>query len=101
MTNRDDGLLFRATPVESVKELAEGTDQLTLRQEVKRAVGRYFLHLDGQAPDNLYQLVINEIEAPLLEVVMQQVDNNQSKAATMLGINRGTLRSKLKQYGML
>ena len=61
----------------------------------------YFLHLDGQAPSDLYQLVMNEVEAPLLEVVMQQADNNQSKAATMLGINRGTLRSKLKQYGML
>ena len=44
---------------------------------------------------------MNEVEAPLLEVVMQQADHNQSKAATMLGINRGTLRKKLKQYGML
>jgi Fis family transcriptional regulator len=101
MTAQDDALLFRATPVEGVSDLPETTDYSTLRQQVKRAMARYFLHLDGQSPSDLYQLVMNEVEAPLLEIVMQQADNNQSKAATMLGINRGTLRSKLKQYGML
>jgi Fis family transcriptional regulator len=101
MTAQEDALLFRATPVESLSELPESTDHSTLREQVKRAMTRYFLHLDGQSPSDIYQLVMNEVEAPLLEVVMQQADNNQSKAATMLGINRGTLRSKLKQHGML
>ena len=101
MTAQDDALLFRATPVEGLSEFAESPSHRTLRDEVKRAMGRYFRYLDGQAPSELYQLVMNEVEAPLLEVVMAQADNNQSKAATMLGINRGTLRKKLKQYGML
>ena len=101
MTAQDDALLFRATPLEGLIEFTENSDRGTLRQEVKRAMARYFMQLDGQAPSELYQLVMNEVEAPLLEVVMQQADNNQSKAATMLGINRGTLRKKLKQYGML
>lgn len=97
----DDALLFRATPVEAFSEFTEDPDYSTLRQEVKRAMARYFRQLDGQTPSEVYQLVMNEVEAPLLEVVMQQADHNQSKAATMLGINRGTLRKKLKQYGLL
>jgi Fis family transcriptional regulator len=101
MTAEDDALLFRATPVESLIEFSEETDHGTLRQDVKRAMARYFAQLDGQAPSELYQLVMTEVEAPLLEVVMKQAENNQSKAATMLGINRGTLRTKLKRYGML
>jgi len=101
MTAQDDALLFRATPVEGFSEITENSEHSTLRQEVKRAMARYFMQLDGQAPSELYQLVMNEVEGPLLEVVMQQADNNQTKAATMLGINRGTLRTKLKQYGML
>jgi len=101
MTAQDDALLFRATPVEGFSDFTENANHSTLRHEVKRAMSRYFQQLDGQVPSELYQLVMNEVEAPLLEVVMQQADNNQSRAATMLGINRGTLRKKLKQYGLL
>lgn len=49
----------------------------------------------------MYQLVLSEVEAPLLEQVMKYTRNNQTKASTMLGLNRGTLRKKLKQYGLL
>lgn len=72
-----------------------------LRDNVKRAMDNYFHHLEGQETSGVYEMVLSEIEAPLLESVMQYTRNNQSKAALVLGINRGTLRTKLKQYGML
>lgn len=71
-----------------------------LRECVKQALGNYFSHLDGHMPANLYDLVLEEIEIPLLEVVMNYVRQNQCKAAILLGISRGTLRKKLKQYNL-
>ena len=60
----------------------------------------YFHNLGGQAPSNLYDLVQREVEPPLLEIVMQFTRGNQTKAAAILGLNRGTLRKKLRQYGL-
>ena len=73
----------------------------TLRDNVDKALENYFTHLDGQPVTDLYQLVLAEVEAPLLESVMKYTKDNQTKASTILGLNRGTLRKKLKQYGML
>ena len=73
----------------------------SLRQCVESALKQYFLHLDGQPANDLYQLVLSEVEAPLLEAVLTYTRNNQSKTAQMLGLNRGTLRKKLKQYDLL
>ena len=73
----------------------------SLRQCVENALQQYFLHLDGQPANDLYQLVLSEVEAPLLEAVLNYTRNNQSKTAQMLGLNRGTLRKKLKQYDLL
>ena len=73
----------------------------SLRQCVDHALEKYFLHLEGQSSTGLYQMVISEVEAPLLEAVMRYTRNNQSKAAEMLDLNRGTLRKKLKQYDLL
>jgi Fis family transcriptional regulator len=72
-----------------------------LRTEVDKALKRYFIHLEDEAVTDLHQMVMNEVEAPLLAAVMRYTGNNQSKASTMLGLNRGTLRTKLKQYGLL
>lgn len=69
-----------------------------LRQLITECLQHYFAQLDGEAPSNLYELVRKEMEVPLLKQVMQFVGGNQSKAAEVLGINRGTLRKKLKQY---
>jgi Fis family transcriptional regulator, factor for inversion stimulation protein len=71
-----------------------------LRQLVKTALEHYLQHLDGQAPVNLYPLVLAAIEGPLFEFVLQLSKNNQSKAAKLLGLSRGTLRKKLKQYNL-
>ena len=73
----------------------------TLRDSVTIAVQSYFEHLDGQSVTDVYPMVLSEVEAPLLEEVMKYTRNNQTKASTMLGLNRGTLRKKLKQYGLL
>lgn len=69
-----------------------------LRESVRNAVTDYFTHLDGHATTGLYRMVMAEVEAPLLETVMRYTRDNQSKAAELLGINRATLRKKLKQY---
>ncbi|MFY0665410.1 MAG: DNA-binding transcriptional regulator Fis [Natronospirillum sp.] len=73
----------------------------TLRDSVELAMNNYFEHLDGQDVNEVYQMVMSEVEAPLLEVVMRYTRDNQTKASQVLGLNRGTLRKKLKQYGLL
>ncbi len=73
----------------------------TLRDSVAIALNKYFTHLDGQQVVDVYQMVLSEVEAPLLEAVMRYTRHNQVKAAILLGLNRGTLRKKLKRYGML
>ncbi|WP_026146264.1 DNA-binding transcriptional regulator Fis [Zestomonas thermotolerans] len=73
----------------------------TLRGSVEKALRNYFAHLDGQEVSDLYNLVLSEVEAPLLETVMHYVKGNQTKASELLGLNRGTLRKKLKQYDLL
>ncbi len=71
-----------------------------LREAVEKAMQNYFSSLDGQPVTGTYQMVMAEVEAPLLESVMRYTKGNQSKAAIVLGINRGTLRNKLKIYGV-
>jgi Fis family transcriptional regulator len=56
--------------------------------------------MNGEEPANLYQMVMAEIEKPLLEVVMEHAESNQTRASRVLGINRNTLRKKLKQYDL-
>ena len=68
---------------------------------VKRTLNRYFRDLDGQTPHAVYDMVLRNVEKPLLEVVMKQANGNQSAAADILGINRNTLRRKLTDYELL
>jgi Fis family transcriptional regulator len=72
----------------------------TLRSHIKTMLEDYFRDLDGHQPAELYQMVLQEVEQPLLETVLNYTRGNQSKAAELLGLNRGTLRKKLKQYDM-
>jgi Fis family transcriptional regulator len=71
-----------------------------LRQCVSDAMNRYFQNLNGHGANNLYRLVMNEVEAPLLESVMKHTGGNQTLAASLLGISRSTLRKKLSQYDL-
>ncbi len=61
----------------------------------------YFKDLHGTEPDRMYDMLMTLVEKPLLEVVMQQADNNQSKAAEWLGLNRNTLRKKLVEHKLV
>ncbi len=72
-----------------------------LHDSVRQSLENYLQQLKGQMPSNLYDLILAEVEVPLLECVMEYTKNNQSRAAIILGLSRGTLRKKLKQYGML
>ena len=75
--------------------------QRSLREMVKNSIEQYFENLGGHEAINLYELVLKEVEVPLLTVVLEQSKNNQSKAAKILGLNRGTLRKKLKQCDLI
>jgi Fis family transcriptional regulator len=74
--------------------------EVPLRNHAERALSDYFTSLNGQRPAHLYDLVLREVEEPLFRVVLDYAQGNQSRAADILGINRGTLRKKLKQFGL-
>lgn len=100
MSTHESPVAHDQNPVDNSTQLpAENTQ--TLRDSVEKALESYFAQLDGQPVTEVYDLVLSEVEAPLLEVVMRYTKDNQTKAAVLLGLNRGTLRKKLKQYGML
>ena len=73
----------------------------SIRNCLVHALNDYFHDLDDQSTHNLYNLVFKEVEATLLETTLAFTNQNQSKAAEMLGINRGTLRKKLKEYRLI
>ena len=83
------------------KELKAKKNSKPLHQHTEDALKQYFANLNGDKPGDLYDLVIGEVERPLFKVVMEHTHGNQSQAAGILGINRGTLRKKLKTYSLI
>jgi len=79
-------------------ELSTETSDYSLAAAVQRSLQNYFANLGDQQPANLYNMVQAEVEVPLLKMVMRYTNNNQSRAAKILGISRGTLRKKLAIY---
>jgi Fis family transcriptional regulator len=71
-----------------------------LYHAVKHSIRRYLYELDGTHPHDMYDMVLKQIEQPLLEAVLEHTKGNQSKAAEYLGLNRGTLRKKLRSYNL-
>jgi Fis family transcriptional regulator, factor for inversion stimulation protein len=69
-----------------------------LSDDIDSILDQYFKDLAGQNPGNLYDLILTTVEKPLLLYIMNYAEGNQSKAAEILGLNRNTLRKKLKQY---
>ncbi|HCX34449.1 MAG TPA: Fis family transcriptional regulator [Rhodocyclaceae bacterium] len=67
---------------------------------VRRTLDRYFRDLDGEKPSAIYDMVLTQVERPMLEVVMRQANGNQTVAARILGINRNTLRRKLAENNL-
>ncbi|OPF65392.1 MULTISPECIES: helix-turn-helix domain-containing protein [Hydrogenophaga] len=68
---------------------------------VRASIESYFRDLDGTDPAGLHDMLVKAVEKPLLEVVMQQSQNNQSRAAQWLGLNRNTLRKKLLEHKLI
>jgi Fis family transcriptional regulator len=73
----------------------------SLSDMTEQALKDYFKTLNGHSTNDLYDLVIREVELPLFRCVMDYTDGNQSRAAEILGINRSTLRKKLKTYSLI
>lgn len=69
-----------------------------IAEAVDKSLNEYFVKLDGESPDDIYRMVIDNVEKALFANVMRRTDGNQTQAADMLGINRTTLRSKLKTH---
>jgi len=78
-------------------------EPLSLRQAVERSMTVYLADIeddDDELVTNLLELVLSEVEPPLIAAILSHTSGNQSRAATMLGLSRGTLRKKMKQYGL-
>jgi|TARA_B100001250_G_scaffold414570_1_gene454002 Fis family transcriptional regulator len=86
------------------KDKKNKTDKNTNKQllsiETEKALKKYLSSLNGYKPVNIYQLIIGEIEKPMLKTILEFSQGNQSNAADILGISRGTLRKKLKHYNI-
>ncbi len=83
------------------KSVSKNIKKKPLSEQVKKAMKKYFAALGDTNPKNVYELVMAEVEPELLKAVMRYTNNNQSKAANVLGLNRATLRKKLHKYNIL
>lgn len=95
---------------DNIKDVITSTTQKSKNHANSKAVlhdcvcselDKYLKDLGEYTPNNIHQLFIGEVEAPLFKAIMEHTNGNQSMAAQMLGLNRGTLRKKLKQYNVL
>ena len=82
----------------STKRVKGGDEPLC--ELVAKSLDRYFKDLNGQPAAELYDLVISQVERPLLEIVLRETRGNISRAAQILGMNRATLRTRLNKYGL-
>lgn len=89
MTRNDDRT--SDTPVQEISQLSHA---------VKHSIRRFLYELDGAHPNNMYELVLKQVEQPLFEAILEHTKGNQSRAADLLGLNRGTLRKKLRSYNL-
>ena len=76
-------------------------NQNNLHDCVRASMEGFFRDLDGTEPANLHDMLVKAVERPLLEVVMEQAQHNQSRAAQWLGLNRNTLRKKLLEHKLI
>lgn len=87
-------------PKRSESRADTGARDNELSLAVRKVMKQYFKDLDGEKCTGIYEMVVNAVEKPMLEVVMQQAQGNQTRAADLLGLNRNTLRKKLQQHGL-
>lgn len=69
-----------------------------LADAVRRSLERYFRDMDGETPTGIYDMVLRNVEKPMIEIVLGKAEGNQTLAAAMLGIDRNTLRKKMQQH---
>ena len=69
-----------------------------LAEAVRRSLERYFRDMDGETPSGIYDMVLRNVEKPMIEIVLGKAEGNQTLAAAMLGIDRNTLRKKMQQH---
>jgi Fis family transcriptional regulator len=79
----------------------ESNGNKSLHKHTEDALEVYFESLNGDSPGDLYDLVMGEVERPLFKAVLDYTQGNQSQAAGILGLNRGTLRKKLRYYSLI
>jgi Fis family transcriptional regulator len=79
---------------------ADSEHNIPLRRHVQDTISRYLKDMGNTAPANIYQMLLAEIEPPLIEEVLKCTGGNQSRAAAMLGITRNTLRTKMQRYSI-
>ena len=92
---------FQATSAEIDQTGDNQTQEISqLSHAVKHSIRRYLFELEGTQPSDMYDLVLRQIEQPLFEAILEHTKGNQSRAAEMLGLNRGTLRKKLRSYNL-
>lgn len=96
-TRKANGVRKASRPRESLVQLRNKP----LRDLTDEALRTYFKDLNGHKPSALYDLVLGEVEPPLFEAVLDYTQGNQSRAAEILGLNRATLRKKLRHYDLL
>jgi Fis family transcriptional regulator len=85
---------------EAVPSIGDTGTRAPLRECVREALDVYLTSLGDHDAHDLFRLVMHEVEIPMLQAVLAHTRGNQSRAAQMLGINRGTLRKKLRLYGL-
>ncbi len=93
-----DSTIVELTLKNENKLAEEANQRISIKDAVTQCVKRYFNDLGEQDASDLYQMVLNEVEPALLKSVMEHTKGNQSRSSEILGLNRGTLRKKLKQH---
>ena len=83
------------------KKVPQKSKNKPLSEQVRKAMKNYFATLGDATPANVYEMVMAEVEPELLKAVMEYTNNNQSKAANVLGLNRATLRKKLYRHNII
>ncbi len=92
---------FQQTTADTNQPGENQTQEISqLSHAVKHSIRRYLFELEGMQPSNMYELVLKQVEQPLFEAILEHTKGNQSRAAEMLGLNRGTLRKKLRSYNL-
>lgn len=81
-------------------DLITRLDQYSIEDVVELKISRFFDQIGTFYPDEVYELIMSKVEKPLLVQILRRVGGNQVQAAKILGINRNTLRKKIKQYGL-